>query len=358
MRLPRSVEQAPVEGAGVLLRVDFNVPLEGGAVADDTRIRAAMPTVERLLQRRADPVRLCSHLGRPDGPDPALSLRPVAARAGEVLGRPIAFDDPGVPLTLLENVRFHPGELSNDRAFAAELAAGCDLFVNDAFGSAHRAHASTEGVAHLLPAYAGLLLRRELEELTVLLDEPARPFVAVVGGAKVADKIGVLHSLAEQADVLLVGGKMAEELRGGHDLAGRQAEILLPDDVVAASAFDARADTAIVPWEAVPEGWLALDIGPVARERFAQEVRSAATVFWNGPMGVFEWGPFAAGTRAVAEAAAASAARTVVGGGDSARAIEELGLADRIDWVSTGGGASLELLEGVELPGVAALPGE
>ncbi|MFQ5426787.1 MAG: phosphoglycerate kinase, partial [Gaiellales bacterium] len=164
--------------------------------------------------------------------------------------------------------------------------------------------------------------------------------------------------LAEQADVLLVGGKMAEELRGGHDLAGRQAEILLPDDVVAASAFDARADTAIVPWEAVPEGWLALDIGPVARERFAQEVRSAATVFWNGPMGVFEWGPFAAGTRAVAEAAAASAARTVVGGGDSARAIEELGLADRIDWVSTGGGASLELLEGVELPGVAALPGE
>jgi phosphoglycerate kinase len=297
---------------------------------------------------------LVSHLGRPDGaPDPRYSLRPVATRLAELLARDVAFDDPGAPLVLLENTRFHPGETQNATGYGAELASLADLYVNDAFGAAHRAHASTEGVARLLPAYAGLLLERELEELGRLLDEPERPFVAVVGGAKVADKIGVLEALAERADTLLVGGKMAEELRGAADPAVR-AE--LPTDVVAAASFDADAEAREVAADAVPEAWLGLDIGPETRRRYAEEIARARTVFWNGPMGVFEWPRFAEGTRAVAEAVAAAEAHTVVGGGDSVRALEELGLAGAVDWVSTGGGASLELLEGKELPGVAAIP--
>jgi phosphoglycerate kinase len=338
---PRSVRDADVGGKRVLVRVDFNVPLEDGRVADDTRIRAALPTIELLLERGAAEVVLMSHLGRPKGKDPALSLEPVRARLREIL--------PDERVRLLENTRFDTRETENDPELARELAAHGDLYVNDAFGSAHRAHASTEAVAHLLPAYAGLLLERELEELGALLESPEQPFVAVLGGAKVADKIGVLESLGERADVVLIGGKMAEEVE-------REAGYELPEDVVAAAAFEADAEARVVAWDAVPEGWLGLDIGPATRERFAAHIAAARTVFWNGPMGVFEWPRFAEGTKAVAEAVAAADAHTVVGGGDSVRAVEELGVAERIDWISTGGGASLELLEGRELPGVVAIP--
>jgi phosphoglycerate kinase len=338
---PRSVRDADVAGKRVLVRVDFNVPLDDGRVADDTRIRAALPTLALLLERGASELVLCSHLGRPKGEDPAFSMEPVRARLRDLV------PDPRV--RVLENTRFHRGETENDPAFARELASVGDLYVNDAFGSAHRAHASTEGVAHVLPAYAGLLLERELSELGALLGEPARPFVAVLGGAKVADKIGVLRSLGERADAILVGGKMAEEVERGSGVG-------LPSDVVAAAEFSADAESRVVPWDAVPEGWLGLDIGPRTSEEFGARIGDARTVFWNGPMGVFEWPRFAEGTKAVAEAVAAADAHTVVGGGDSVRAIEELGLADRIDWVSTGGGASLELLEGKELPGVVAIP--
>jgi phosphoglycerate kinase len=338
---PRSVEDADVAGKRALVRVDFNVPLEDGRVADDTRIRAALPTIRLLLDRGAGDVALMSHFGRPKGPNPALSLAPVEARLRELL--------PDERIRLLENTRFDPRETANDPAYARELAANGDLFVNDAFGSAHRAHASTEGVAHLLPAYAGLLLLRELEELGSLLEGPERPFVAVLGGAKVADKIGVLTSLRERADTVLIGGKMAEEVE-------RESAYELPEDVVAAAAFEADAEARVVRWDDVPDGWLGLDIGPVTRDRFAARIAEASTVFWNGPMGVFEWPRFAAGTRVVAEAVAAADAHTVVGGGDSVRAVEELGVGDRIDWISTGGGASLELLEGKELPGVIVIP--
>ena len=338
---PRSVRDADVAGKRVLVRVDFNVPLEDGRVADDTRIRAALPTIELLLDRGAAEVVLMSHLGRPKGEDPALSLEPVRARLRELL--------PDERVRLLENTRFDPRETENDPELARELAVHGDLFVNDAFGSAHRAHASTEGVAHLLPAYAGLLLERELEELGALLESPEQPFVAVLGGAKVADKIGVLRSLGERADVVLIGGKMAEEVE-------RDAGYELPEDVVAAAAFEADAEARVVPWDEVPEGWLGLDVGPATRERFSARIADGRTVFWNGPVGVFEWPRFAAGTKAIAEAVADADAHTVVGGGDSARAVEELGVADRIDWISTGGGASLELLEGKELPGVVAIP--
>jgi phosphoglycerate kinase len=342
---PRSVRDADVAGKRVLVRVDFNVPLEDGRVADDTRIRAALPTLELLLERDASELVLMSHLGRPKGEDPAFSLEPVRARLRELL--------PDERVRLLENTRFHPGETTNDPELARELAAHGDLYVNDAFGSAHRAHASTEGVAHLLPAYAGLLLLRELEELGALLESPAQPFVAVVGGAKVEDKIGVLRSLAERADRILVGGKMAEEREA---LAALGEKVELPTDAVAAAELAADAESRVVPVDEVPDGWLALDVGPETRETFAARIGEARTVFWNGPMGVFELPRFAAGTEAVARAVAACPGHTVVGGGDSVRAVDELGLAERIDWVSTGGGASLELLEGKELPGVAAIP--
>ena len=341
LKKPRSVRDADVAGKRVLVRVDFNVPLENGRIADDTRIRAALPTIRLLLERGASEVILVSHLGRPKGEDPSLSMRPVEEHLRTLL------DDERI--RLLENVRFNPGETKNDPELARELAALADVYVNDAFGSAHRAHASTEGVAHLLPAYAGLLLERELEELGGLLESPERPFVAVLGGAKVDDKIGVLRSLGERADKVLVGGKMAEQVEPDDGVE-------LPSDVVAASAFEPDADVKVVPFEDVPDGWLGLDIGPDSRERFAQRIRGGKTIFWNGPMGVFEWPRFADGTKAVAEAVASADAHTVVGGGDSVRAVEELGLADRIDWVSTGGGAALELLEGKELPGVAVIP--
>jgi phosphoglycerate kinase len=345
VRIPRSVRDADVRGKSVLVRADLNVPLEDGAVADDTRIRAALPTLELLVQRDATAIAVCSHLGRPKGPDPSFRIEPVAARLRELL--------PDERIGVLENTRFDPGETKNDPETARRLADGHDLFVNDAFGSAHRAHASTVGVAELLPAYAGLLLEKELQMLGRLLDDVERPFVLVAGGAKVDDKLGVLRSLGARADAVLVGGKMAEELREGSPLP---FEALLPTDVVAASEFAEDAEARVVPYDEVPDGWLGLDIGPETRKRFAAEIRGARTVFWNGPMGVFEWPQFADGTKAVAQAVAEVDGYTVVGGGDSVRAIEELGLADRVSWVSTGGGASLELLEGKELPGVATIP--
>jgi phosphoglycerate kinase len=345
MRLPRSVREADVDGKAVLVRSDLNVPLEDGSVADDTRIRAALPTLELLLGRGAARVRVCSHLGRPKGPDPAFRIEPVRAHLRSLL--------PDERIEVLENTRFDPGETANDPAFARTLAEGSDLYVDDAFGSAHRAHASTVGVAELLPAYAGLLLLAELEHLGRLLGEVDRPFLLVTGGAKVEDKLGVLQRLGGAADEVLVGGKMAEELRADNPLP---FEVVLPTDIVAASAFEEGAETRLTPFDELPDGWLGLDIGPETRAEFARRIGAARTVFWNGPMGVFEWEAFAGGTKAVAEAVAAVDGYTVVGGGDSVRAVNELGLDDEVSWVSTGGGASLELLEGKELPGVAALP--
>jgi phosphoglycerate kinase len=339
------VRDADVAGKRVLERADLNVPLEGGKVADDSRIQAALPTLELLLEQGAAQVAVCSHLGRPKGPDPAFAITPVAERLRELL--------PDERVRVLENTRFDRGETKNDPETARRLADGYDLYVNDAFGSAHRAHASTVGVAQLLPAYAGLLLEQELEMLGRLLGDVERPFVLVAGGAKVEDKLGVLENLGGRADAVLIGGKMAEELRVENPLP---FEALLPEDVVAAAAFEEDAESRVTAFDAVPSGWLGLDIGPQTRERFADTIRSARTVFWNGPMGVFEWDQFAQGTKTVAEAVADAEGFTVVGGGDSVRALQELGLADRISWVSTGGGASLELLEGKELPGVAAIP--
>ncbi len=346
MRLPRSVEQAEVEGKRVLVRADLNVPLEDGRVADDTRIRASLPTLRWLLDHGAVEVRVCSHLGRPRGPDPAFSIDPVRARLRELV--------PDPRLRVLENTRFDPGETANDPAFARRLARGSDLYVNDAFGAAHRAHASTVGVAALLPAYAGFLLLAELEHLGRLLGEVERPFLVVVGGAKAEDKVGVLRHLGARADAVLLGGKLATEVAEGAPLAG--VEVVLPVDVVAAAQLSPDADTRVVAADALPQGWLALDIGPETRRAFAARIREARTIFWNGPMGVFEWPRFAEGTRAVAEAVAEADAYSVVGGGDSVRAVNELGVADRISWISTGGGAALELLEGKELPGVAVIP--
>ena len=327
------------------MRADLNVPLANGQVADDTRIRASLPTLQLLLERGAAEVVVCSHLGRPNGEEPAFSMKPVEARLRELL--------PEERIRVLENTRFDPGETKNDPEFARELADDLDLFVNDAFGSAHRAHSSTVGVAELLPAYAGLLLERELEELGKLLGEVERPFVLISGGAKVEDKLGVLEHLGGKADTVLVGGKMAEQIRDENPLT---FEVELPTDVIAASEFAEDAEARVVPYDDLPDGWLGLDIGPETRKAFAAAIAGAGTVFWNGPMGVFEWPRFAEGTRAVADAVARTDAHTVVGGADSIRALTEMGLVDQVDWASTGGGASLELLEGKELPGVAAIP--
>jgi phosphoglycerate kinase len=272
-------------------------------------------------------------------------MTPVARRLRELL--------PDERIDVLENTRFDPGETANDPEFARRLANEYELFVEDAFGSVHRAHASTVGVAELLPAYAGLLLEQELEHLGRLLGDVEHPFVLVSGGAKVEDKLGVLRNLGGKADTVLVGGKMAEELR---DASPLPFPVELPSDVVAASAFEEHAETEVVPYDGLPEGWLGLDIGPETRERFAAAVTGAKTIFWNGPMGVFEWPAFAEGTKAVAQAVAESEAFSVVGGADSIRALNELGLLDRVSWASTGGGAALELLEGKELPGVAMIP--
>jgi len=329
----------------VLVRSDLNVPLEDGRIADETRIRASLPTLQLLLERDAKEVTVCSHLGRPKGEDPAFSLHRVADRLQQLIS-----DD---RLNVLENTRFNAGETKNETGFAQELADDNDLFVQDAFGSVHRAHASTVGVAQLLPAYSGLLLERELTELGKLLGEVERPFVLISGGAKVEDKLGVLKNLGGKADIVLVGGKMAEQIRTDNPLP---FDVVLPVDIVAAHEFVATAESKIVPYDALPEGWLGLDIGPDTRRLFGEHISDARTIFWNGPMGVFEWPRFSEGTKAVAEAVASAEAHSVVGGADSARALSDLGLADKVSWLSTGGGAALELLEGKELPGVSVIP--
>jgi phosphoglycerate kinase len=349
VKLPRSVREADVGGKVVLVRADLNVPLEDGRVADDSRIQASLPTLRLLLDEGAAEVRVCSHLGRPKSEEDRAkyAMAPVREHLAGLL------TDERVKV--LENTRFNEGETKNDAAFARELAEGCDLYVNDAFGSAHRAHASTEGVTHLLPAYAGLLLLAELEHLGALLGEVERPFVIVSGGAKVADKVAVLQNLGSRADRVLIGGKMAEDVRSENPFS---FDVMLPSDVVAAASFDADAEATIAPYDDPPAGWLGLDVGPATREEFGAAIADAKTVFWNGPMGVFEWPRFAEGTFAVARAVAACEGFTVVGGGDSVRAVHEAGVADSISWISTGGGASLELLEGKDLPGVAAIPSD
>ncbi|HEX7293560.1 MAG TPA: phosphoglycerate kinase [Solirubrobacterales bacterium] len=387
----KSVRDAEVAGRRVLVRVDFNVPLDGGRVADDTRIRAALPTIELLRERGAALV-LVSHLGRPKGKvDPALSMRPVGERLAELLGTPV-HQAPAVigsdvetmagglgpgEVLLLENVRFEPGETENDPALAEALASLADLYVNDAFGAAHRAHASTEGVAGHLPGYAGLLLEREVEELTRVVESPQRPLTVVLGGAKVSDKVGVIDRFLDLADRILIGGAMcfsffrAEGIATGNSLvddesvaAAKRAleraeqvecELMLPVDLVLGREFDAATERRESDGVEVADGWMGLDIGPRTAELYAEAIAAAGTVLWNGPMGAFEMEPFAAGTRAVAEAVAAAPGTTVIGGGDSVAALQQFGLAEKVDWLSTGGGASLELLEGKRLPGVEAL---
>jgi phosphoglycerate kinase len=389
-----SVRDAEVAGRRALVRVDFNVPLTGDGddreVADDTRIRAALPTIELLRERGASVV-LVSHLGRPQDREPELSMRPVAARLGELLESEVAVA-PGVAgeevealaaalgpgeVLLLENSRYEPGETRNDPELAAALARLGDLYVNDAFGAAHRAHATTAGVARHLPGHAGLLLEREVRALTAVRDDPRRPLVVVLGGAKVSDKIAVIDRFLETADAILIGGAMCFSFYRalgtatgdslvedeGVDLAARAlvrakdsaCELLLPVDLVIGDSFDAGAERREVDGTEVPEGWMGLDIGPRTVAEYSRRIEAAGTVFWNGPMGAFELEPFAAGTRGVAEAVARAPGFTVVGGGDSAAALVAFGLAGEVDWLSTGGGASLELMEGNELPGVEAL---
>lgn len=391
-----SVRDAQVKGRRVLVRVDFNVPLADGedggrVVADDMRIRAALPTLELLRERGAALV-LASHLGRPGGkPDPALSLAPVAARLGELLGTEVKLAPaviegdvelrcgalgPGDVL-LLENTRFEPGETENDPKLAESLASLADLYVNDAFGAAHRAHASTEGVAHYIPGYAGLLLEKEVTELSAVVESPERPLVVVLGGAKVSDKVGVIDRFLEVADQILIGGAMAfsffraegkpvgdslyddESVEAAKKALAKAAdsdcELVLPVDLVLGRGFSAETERDDLDGVEVPDGWMGLDVGPRTAELYGKAVAAAGTVLWNGPMGAFELEPFAAGTKAVAEAVAAAPGTTVIGGGDSVAAIRKFGLEDRVDWLSTGGGASLELLEGKQLPGVEAL---
>jgi phosphoglycerate kinase len=384
----KTVKDIDVQGKRVLVRVDFNVPIKDGRVGDDTRIRAALPTLEYLLDHGAALI-LCSHLGRPKGEvKPEFSLRPVAAHLEKLLGRPVAFVEdcigpvaekaaqaikPGEVL-LLENTRFHSGETKNDPGMAAQLAALADVYVNDAFGSAHRAHASTEGVAHYLPAVAGFLMEKEIRYLGQAIANPERPFIAILGGAKINDKIGVIRNLLEKADRVLIGGGMANtffKAQGypvGDSLVEEQAmetarELLsksgnrlrLPVDVVIADRFDNEAESKVMSMGPVPDGWRILDIGPDTVEAFSRVIAEAGTVVWNGPMGVFEFPRFAEGTFAVAKAVADSPATSIIGGGDSVAAIQQAGLADKITHISTGGGASLEMLEGIMLPGLAAL---
>jgi phosphoglycerate kinase len=374
----RSVRDLDANGKRVLVRSDLNVPLDNGCVADDTRIRKALPTIELLLDRGARVI-VCSHLGRPKGEyKPELSLRPVADRISELLGREVAFGDEQGDLRLLENIRFDPREERNDPSLAEQLAALADVYVNDAFGAAHRAHASTVGIAKLLPAYAGLLMEAELNAFRRLLESPEQPFVVIIGGVKVADKIGVIDRLTQLADSILIGGAMAftflaadgidvggsrHENEEGQEIARRAmrearergCDLLLPLDVVVADRFAPDAATNVVPVDAIPPSWMGLDIAPQTISLYTDRIGGARTIFWNGPMGVFELPPFATGTLAIARAVADSDAVSVVGGGDSVAAVNQAGVADQITHVSTGGGAALELLEGKDLPGVVAL---
>lgn len=387
----RSIADADVTGKRVLVRVDFNVPMRDGVITDDTRIRAALPTIRNLLDRGAAVV-LATHFGRPKGKfEPAYSVAPIARRLGELLGQPVLTTSsvvgpqpeqiaarlmPGQVL-LLENTRFEPGEETNDPDLAASLARLADLYVNDAFGAAHRAHASTVGIASLLPAYAGLLLQREEAVLSRLLLAPERPFVAILGGAKVSDKLGVIGHLLERVDALLLGGGMANTvlLAQGHEIGTSLAEpdrvkdakqliagasergvvLTVPNDAVVAPSLDADQSTVVKLGDVPPDDAI-LDIGPATSDRYCEQIAKARTIFWNGPMGVFERPAFAHGTMAIARCVAQADAFTVVGGGDSVAAIEAAGVTDVIDHISTGGGASLEFLEGRSLPGIVALP--
>jgi phosphoglycerate kinase len=384
----KTVKDIDVKGKKVLVRVDFNVPLKDNGVGDDTRIRAALPTIEYLLKQGAAVI-LCSHLGRPKGgPDPKYSMKPVADYLAGLLKKPVAFAadcigpvaeaaakalKPGEVL-VLENTRFHPEEEKNDMGMAKQLASLADIFVNDAFGSAHRAHASTEGVTHFLPSVAGFLMEKEIQYLGQAIANPKRPFVAILGGAKVSDKIGVIKNLLTKADFILIGGGMANTFfkAQGYPVADSLVEdealetakeliksggqkLRLPVDVVLGDKFDAEAAMKTMSVGPIPDGWRILDIGPETVKAYSKVIEAAGTVVWNGPMGVFEFSKFATGTFGIAKAIAASKAVSIIGGGDSVAAIQESGLADKITHISTGGGASLEMLEGLELPGVAAL---
>ena len=388
----KTIEDISVESKKVLVRVDFNVPLnDKGEITDETRIQAALPTIKYLLDHKAKVI-LCSHLGRPKGEfKPEFSLAPVAKRLQMLLDTKVTFASDVIgesadaavanikdgEVVLLENLRYHKEETKNDPEFAKKLASYADIFVNDAFGTAHRAHASTEGVTHYLPAVAGFLIKKELEFMGGALENPDRPFVAILGGAKIADKIPVIENLFNKVDCLIIGGGMANTFLAaqGYNMSKslvdadsialasellkkaklKGVKILLPIDVVAADEFNNDAKTVMVPVDSIPEGYMALDIGSSTRMIFAEEINRAKTVIWNGPMGVAEMSSFAGGTRAVAEAMAGTNATTIIGGGDSAAAVKNLGYGDKMSHISTGGGASLEFLEGKELPGIAAL---
>ncbi|MEW6178402.1 MAG: phosphoglycerate kinase [Chloroflexota bacterium] len=384
----KTVRDIDVKGKKVFVRVDFNVPVKDSVVGDDTRIRAALPTIQYLLEHGAAVI-LASHLGRPKGgPDPKYSLKPVADHLAKLLGKPVAFAEDCIgpaaeaaaaalkagEVLVLENTRFHPEEEKNDVEMSKALAKLADIYVNDAFGTAHRAHASTAGIAAYLPAVAGFLMEKEIQYLGQAIDDPKRPFVAILGGAKISDKIGVIKNLLKKADTILIGGGMANTFfkAQGYPMADSLVEdesldtarallaegkerIRLPVDVVIADKFDAEANSKVMPVGPVPEGWRILDIGPETVAAYAKVIGGAGTVVWNGPMGVFEFPKFAEGTFGIARAVAASNAISVIGGGESVAAINQSGLADKITHISTGGGASLEMLEGLELPGVAAL---
>jgi len=383
----KTVRDISVEGKRALVRVDFNVPLDGARITDDTRIRASLPTIEYLCDHHARVI-LMSHLGRPKGVDEKLRLAPCATRLGELLGKPVqtARDCIGADVQqaigalqpseviLLENLRFHKEEEKNDPVFAAELAQLGDVYINDAFGSAHRAHASTEGVAHMLPGVAGLLMEQELSFLGQVVGNPERPFIAILGGAKVSDKIAVIENLMQKADRVLIGGGMANTFARAHgsemgdslvehdkldvarQLMSRSGgKLVFPVDAVIADRFDKDARSQVVAIEHIPAGWRMLDIGPQTVALFKTYVRDARTIVWNGPLGVFEFPRFAHGTIAIAQALAGSHAMTIIGGGESVAAVEQAGVADRMSHISTGGGASLEFLEGKTLPGVSAL---
>ena len=382
------VTDLDVKGKKVLVRVDFNVPIKDGKVTDDTRITAALPTIQYLLDNGAAVI-LCSHLGRPkEGPDPAYSMKPVAEHLATLISAPVKFAEdcigpvakkaaaelkPGEVL-VLENTRFHPEETKNDPAMAKALASLADLYVNDAFGSAHRAHASTAGVAEYLPSAAGFLMEKEIRYLGNAIADPVRPFVAILGGAKISDKIGVINNLLTKADKILIGGGMANTFLAakGYQMGDSLVEaevidqakglleksagkLVLPVDLVIADAFDAEANKKVIPVGDVPAGWRVLDIGPETVKAFGAEIAAAGTIVWNGPMGVFEFPRFAEGTYGIAKEVANSKAISIIGGGDSVAAINQSGLSDKITHISTGGGASLEMLEGLELPGVALL---
>jgi phosphoglycerate kinase len=384
----KTITDVDVKGKRVLVRVDYNVPIKEGKVDDDTRIRAAMPTLNYLLDHGAALI-LCSHLGRPKGgPDPKYSLRSVADHLSKMMGQPVSFAEDCVgPLAekaakalkpgdvlLLENTRFHPGEEKNDLDLAKQLASLADIYVNDAFGSAHRAHSSTEGVARYLPAVAGFLMEKEIRYLGQAIANPRHPFIAILGGAKISDKIGVIRNLLQKADHVLIGGGMANTFlkAQGYPVGDSLVEddaldtareliktgstrLRLPVDVVIGDRFDAEADRKVMPMGAVPDGWRILDIGPMTIAAYQKVLAGAGTIVWNGPMGVFEFPRFAEGTFGIAKAVAASKAISIIGGGESVSAIQKSGLADKITHISTGGGASLEMLEGLVLPGLAAL---